>query len=218
MAVRTKVNLYYDILSPYAWFAFESLSRYQNLWELDLQLKPSNIKRIMSESGNIPPIGNAYKRDMFSHDTSRVAQIMELPYQDNYSMENLVRGSTLCMKSLVACQILFPEHLNELTRQSWFGNFAQNVDITDRDNLEMFAELANVPDVKGLLKFSLGDEARAQFIANTKEALDSKCFGVPWMTVENPISGQTESLFGFDRIEMLGSIINKEYRGHNPSS
>lgn len=218
MAVRTKVNFYYDILSPYAWFGFEALCRYQNVWQLDLQLKPLNIKRIMSESGNIPPSTNEYKRDyMISHDVRRISDMMSLPYNpQSYSLSVLQRGSTACMKTLAACQILFPDHLEELSRQSWLGLYYKNIDITASDNIRMFAEAARVPNVDELLLFSQGNEARSQFITNTQEALDSKCFGVPWFTVVNPTSGQAEALFGHDRVEMLGWIIGADYHGQNP--
>ena len=218
MAVRTQVKFYYDILSPYAWFGFESLCRYQQPWDLDLQLRPMNLGKIMAGSGNTPPGMNPSKGSMLSRDVQRAGEMMNLPYKPiaNFAQTLFIRGSLPTLKTLAACQILHPEQLEELTRQAWQGIYSRDIDITDKDNIRGFAEAAGVEDVEGLLEFSNGPEARQQLIDNTSEALASKCFGAPWFTAVNPATGRTEKFFGHDRVEMLGWVIGKEYRGHNP--
>ncbi|XP_004382424.1 glutathione S-transferase kappa 1 isoform X3 [Trichechus manatus latirostris] len=47
------VELYYDVLSPYSWLSFEVLCRYQHVWNVDLQLRPSYIAGIMKDSGSL---------------------------------------------------------------------------------------------------------------------------------------------------------------------
>ena len=111
---------------------------------------------------------------------------------------------------------MYPGHLNELSRQAWLGLYSRHVDITDEQNIIQFAEAAQIPDIDQLMDFSRSTEARQQLIDNTAEALDSKCFGVPWFTVINPSTGRREKFFGSDRIEMLGWVIGKEYMGIHP--
>lgn len=218
MAIRTKVKFYYDVLSPYAWFGFESLCRYQKPWDLDLHLRPMNLGKIMGESGNMPPGMNPSKGSMLSRDVQRVSEMMNLPYKplENFAKTVFIRGSVPCIKTLAACQILYPDHLEELSRQAWLGLYSKDIDITDKNNIKMFAEAAGIPDVDKLIEFSSGPEAREQLIANTNEALESKCFGAPWYTVTNPNTGRREKFFGHDRVEMLGWILGKEYHGHDP--
>jgi glutathione S-transferase kappa 1 len=218
MAVRTQVKFYYDILSPYAWFGFESLCRYQKPWDLDLQLKPMNLGKIMGTSGNTPPGMNPSKGSMLYRDVQRVSEMMDVPYKPlaNFAQTVFIRGSLPTLKALAACQIMYPDHLEELTRQSWLGLYSKDIDITDKDNIIQFAEAAQIPDVDKLIEFSLGGEARQQLIDNTAEALESKCFGAPWYTVTNPNTGRREKFFGHDRIEMLGWVIGKEYMGYHP--
>ena len=36
-----KLELFYDIVSPYSYFAFECLERYRARWQIDLVLRPA---------------------------------------------------------------------------------------------------------------------------------------------------------------------------------
>ena len=218
MAVQTQVKFYYDILSPYAWMGFESLCRYRKPWDLELQLRPVNLGMVMSGSGNKPPGMNPSKGSMFSRDVQRKADMMDLPYKPvaNFAQKVFRRGSLPTLKTLAACQIIYPEHLEELSRQAWLGLYSKDIDITDKNNIKQFAEAARVPDIDKLIEFSLGEGAKQQLIDNTTEALDSKCFGAPWFTVTDPNTGRREKFFGSDRIEMLGWVLGKEYMGHHP--
>uniref|UniRef100_A0A5F8HDR1 Glutathione S-transferase kappa n=1 Tax=Monodelphis domestica TaxID=13616 RepID=A0A5F8HDR1_MONDO len=48
-----KLELFYDVLSPYSWLGFELLCRYQNIWNINLQLRPSFIPGILKDSGSL---------------------------------------------------------------------------------------------------------------------------------------------------------------------
>nr|KAF6469512.1 glutathione S-transferase kappa 1 [Molossus molossus] len=47
------LELFYDVLSPYSWLGFEILCRYQNIWNVSLQLRPTLIAGIMKDSGSL---------------------------------------------------------------------------------------------------------------------------------------------------------------------
>uniref|UniRef100_A0A8C0Q564 Glutathione S-transferase kappa 1 n=2 Tax=Canis lupus familiaris TaxID=9615 RepID=A0A8C0Q564_CANLF len=47
------LELFYDVLSPYSWLGFEVLCRYKNIWNINLQLRPSLIAGIMKDSGSL---------------------------------------------------------------------------------------------------------------------------------------------------------------------
>ncbi|XP_057360843.1 glutathione S-transferase kappa 1 isoform X2 [Manis pentadactyla] len=47
------VELFYDVLSPYAWLGFEVLCRYKNIWNINLQLRPSFLAGVMKDSGSL---------------------------------------------------------------------------------------------------------------------------------------------------------------------
>ena len=218
MAVRTPVKLYYDVLSPYAWFGFESLCRYQKPWNLDLQLKPLSLGHIMKESGNKPPGMNPFKGSMLARDVQRAGEMMHLPYVPltNFADSVFIKGSTSAMRVLAAAQIHSPDHLEELTRQLWLSLYSRQEDITDNQIILKCCQLAG--EGEELMEQSKSGGAKQQMIDNTNEALQSKCFGAPWFTTVNPKSGRVEKFFGHDRVEMLGWVLDKKYVGHNPPS
>ncbi|KAM5255515.1 glutathione S-transferase kappa 1 isoform 3-T3 [Ctenodactylus gundi] len=47
------LELFYDVLSPYSWLGFEVLCRYQNIWNIKLELRPTYIAGIMRDSGSL---------------------------------------------------------------------------------------------------------------------------------------------------------------------
>ncbi|XP_040858326.1 glutathione S-transferase kappa 1-like isoform X4 [Ochotona curzoniae] len=47
------LELFYDVLSPYSWLGFEVLCRYQHIWNVKLQLRPSLLGGIMKDSGSV---------------------------------------------------------------------------------------------------------------------------------------------------------------------
>jgi glutathione S-transferase kappa 1 len=218
MAVRTSVKFYYDILSPYSWFGFETLCRYQKPWNLDLQLRPMNIWKIIKESGNTGPWRNPSKLSFINRDLIMVSEMLGVPYKPigNIAETLSMRGSFPTLKALAACQIMYPDHLEDLSRQSWYGMYSEDIDITDEANIRRFARDAQIPDIDELIRFSNSDEAKQKLADNTAEALESKCYGAPWFIVTHPETGKREKFFGHDRVEMLGWVIGKEYVGYHP--
>lgn len=73
------VKLFYDIISPYSWLAFESLCKYRGLWtKMDLILKPCSIALLFKESGNPPPLFNPLKAAYVAKDCSRAQKIFDV--------------------------------------------------------------------------------------------------------------------------------------------
>uniref|UniRef100_A0A8C9NNX9 Glutathione S-transferase kappa 1 n=1 Tax=Serinus canaria TaxID=9135 RepID=A0A8C9NNX9_SERCA len=50
---RTVVELFYDVISPYSWLAFEALCRYQHIWNIDLRFRPAFLGGIMQQTGSL---------------------------------------------------------------------------------------------------------------------------------------------------------------------
>lgn len=97
-ALRTKVELFYDVVSPYSWFGFEVgsfkgyvifdknlnlsfqvLCRYQPHWKMDLHLRPFFLGGIMKGTGNRPPMMVPNKALYMQKDLLRNAAYFGVP-------------------------------------------------------------------------------------------------------------------------------------------
>ena len=50
-----KLELFYDIVSPYSYLALTTLDRYRALWSMELVLRPAFLGGVMKAVGNVPP-------------------------------------------------------------------------------------------------------------------------------------------------------------------
>ncbi|XP_027051888.1 glutathione S-transferase kappa 1-like [Pocillopora damicornis] len=78
LAKRT-VELFYDVISPYSWIAFEVLCRYRPKWNLDLQFRPFFLGGIMAGSGNRPPAMVPAKGVYMMKDIQRMQEYYGIP-------------------------------------------------------------------------------------------------------------------------------------------
>jgi glutathione S-transferase kappa 1 len=57
----SKITLYYDIISPYTWLAFEVLHRYESIWKIPVDYQPFLLGGVMKATQNVPPGSNPFK-------------------------------------------------------------------------------------------------------------------------------------------------------------
>ena len=50
-----KVEVFFDVGSPYSWMAVEILLRYESLWNVEVVLVPALVGALHRETGNRPP-------------------------------------------------------------------------------------------------------------------------------------------------------------------
>jgi len=115
------LELFYDVLSPYSWLGFEVLCRYKNIWNINLQLRPSLIAGIMKDSGNQPPALLPRKAQYLRNDVRLLGQHVQIPVQfpkDFFSVI-LEKGSLSAMRFLTAVSMEHPEMLEKVSRELW---------------------------------------------------------------------------------------------------
>lgn len=74
MAVRHKVIVYFDVVSPWSRLGVEVLKRYRKPWDLDLTLQPVNLGYVMKFSENRPPISVPNKGIWMNEDMERASK------------------------------------------------------------------------------------------------------------------------------------------------
>ncbi|EUC57858.1 DSBA-like thioredoxin domain protein [Rhizoctonia solani AG-3 Rhs1AP] len=71
---RISIKFCYDIVSPYSYLAFESLTRYRELWNIDLELCPYFLGGVMVAANNRPPMSVKLKGDYLAQEVKRLGE------------------------------------------------------------------------------------------------------------------------------------------------
>lgn len=72
---KIKVELFYDIVSPFTYLQFELLTRQRPQWhKMDLSFVPVSIASVMKRAENHPPLVNEAKRKYMIKDLKRLAE------------------------------------------------------------------------------------------------------------------------------------------------
>uniref|UniRef100_A0A2K5F8H8 Glutathione S-transferase kappa n=1 Tax=Aotus nancymaae TaxID=37293 RepID=A0A2K5F8H8_AOTNA len=204
--VPRTLELFYDVLSPYSWLGFEVLCRYQNIWNINLQLRPSFIGGIMKDSGNKAPALVPRKGQYMANDLKLLRQHIQVPIQfpkDFFSVI-LEKGSLSAMRFLTAVNLEHPEMLENVSRELWMRIWSRAA-----EKAGMSAEQA-----QGLLEKSSTSKVKNQLKETTEAACRYGAFGLP-ITVAH-VDGQTHMIFGSDRMELLAYLLGEKWMGPVP--
>uniref|UniRef100_A0A8C8YGX4 Glutathione S-transferase kappa n=1 Tax=Prolemur simus TaxID=1328070 RepID=A0A8C8YGX4_PROSS len=209
------LELFYDVLSPYSWLSFEVLCRYQNIWNIKLQLRPSLIAGIMKDSGELSSTGSLY---WHRQDIKLLRQHFQIPIQfpKDFISVILEKGSMSAMRFLTALSLEHPEMLEKVSRELWMRVWSRDEDITEPQSILAAAEKAGmtIEQAQGILEKISTPKVRNQLKETTEAACRYGAFGLP-ITVAH-VDGQTHMLFGSDRMELLAYLLGEKWMGPVP--
>uniref|UniRef100_A0A8C6YJF8 Glutathione S-transferase kappa n=1 Tax=Nothoprocta perdicaria TaxID=30464 RepID=A0A8C6YJF8_NOTPE len=128
-AARKLVELFYDVVSPYSWFGFEVLCRYQHVWNIDLRLRPAFLGGIIHATGNKAPGLLPKRGEYMLKDIERMGKYYQVPIK--VSAEHLQRLlgkvplSLGAMRFLTAIDMTQPQFLEPVSREFWIRFWSQ---------------------------------------------------------------------------------------------
>ncbi|XP_060052727.1 glutathione S-transferase kappa 1 isoform X1 [Erinaceus europaeus] len=202
------LELYYDVLSPYSWLGFEILCRYKNIWNVDLQLRPTLIAAIMKDSGNKPPAMLPRKAMYLAKDLERLKQHVQVPIRAPKDFMSVMFEKAVNMEC--------PEKLEKVSRELWMRIWSQDEDITEPQSILAAAEKAGLSaeQARGLLEAMSTPKVANQLKKTTEKVCKYGAFGLP-VTVAH-VDNQTHMLFGSDRMELLAHLLGEKWMGPVP--
>lgn len=220
---RARIQLYYDIISPYSYLAFEALTRYTRtgVWDVELQLCPAALGGVHKIAGvqQITPAVHPLKKANMHREMRRLfaeygieGSIPEThPFE--YNTLGIMRFLRVLQDSgdsalLEACsRRLFDQLFRAHTKPadaSFLGVLAPSL-LTNAKLEQLIAKSVEPENKK-----RLADEAAA--LVQTHGA-----FGFPWIVVQRA-DGAQESWFGSDRFGNIAWWLGEgfEWSGPNP--
>ncbi|MGH0136194.1 UNVERIFIED_CONTAM: hypothetical protein FKN15_059857, partial [Acipenser sinensis] len=211
-ASKILVEFFYDVVSPYSWIGFEVLSRYRNVWDIDLKLRPAFLGGVMHGSGNKPPGLVPNKFLYMTKDLQRLASYCKVPIQapSNPVEAMFEKGSLSAMRFVTAVELHSPELTEQVSRELWRRIWSKDQDITTPESLQEAGEKAGIPadQLQRLLGLAVSQEVKEKLKLVTQEALNHKAFGFPLIVAH--VDGRPEIFFGSDRFELLAHLLGKQ--------
>uniref|UniRef100_A0A8C3W5E1 Glutathione S-transferase kappa n=1 Tax=Catagonus wagneri TaxID=51154 RepID=A0A8C3W5E1_9CETA len=200
------LELFYDVLSPYSWLAFEILCRYKNIWNVDLQLRPSLISGIMKDSGNQPPAMLPRKAAYMKDDIKLLRQFLQVPihFPKEFASVVLEKGSLTAMRFLTSVKLEHPEMLEKVSRELWLRIWSRAAEKAGMSTAQ----------ARGLLERVSTPQVKNQLRETTEAACKHGAFGLP-ITVAH-LDDTTHMLFGSDRMELLAHVLGEKWMGPVP--
>lgn len=218
MSSKKLVELFYDVVSPYTWCAFETLCRYRGPWNMDLKLQPFYLGGIMHGSGNQPPATIPNKARYMMTDLERLAKYFDVPLRPpaNPWEVMVTKGTLQTQRFITAVNMKRPEFTEVLSRALFQRIYVEDVDATEPGSLKAGAVKAGLPqDVidEALARYNT-PEVKNRLKQTTQEALDMGAFGSPFIVAH--VNGKKETFFGSDRFPVLAMVIGEQWKGPLP--
>ncbi|XP_070206648.1 glutathione S-transferase kappa 1-like isoform X2 [Littorina saxatilis] len=206
MTNKKVVEIFFDVVSPYSRFAFETLCRYRPHWDMELRLRPFFLGGVMQGSGNKPPATNASKAAYLMTDLQRCADYfgLELRQPQNFWDVMVTKGTIKTQRFITAVDLKHPQFTEQLSKEMWkriWEQAAQKAGMSEAVIDDALSAM-NSAEVKDTLR------------AVTQEALDLGCFGAPFIVAH--VNGKKEAFFGADRFPILAMVIGETWKGPLP--
>jgi len=197
------LTLWFDVHSPWVYFAAYRIGDLARRHELALVWRPLHLPRLLDAINGVKPLEATPARvAWFEQDIVDHAELYGLPFRQHphYPLRN--------SRALRACQLAADEGRAEaFVTRVLKGYWAEEADITDLDQLARWGEVSGLDPAK-VREAAVSEAFKERIEANTQEAMARGIFGVP--TVDTG----TKLYFGNDRLDLLDYHLS---RGRLPS-
>ncbi|XP_054158096.1 glutathione S-transferase kappa 1-like [Oppia nitens] len=214
---RVLTHLYYDVVSPYSWIAFELLCRYRPQWpSMSLKLKPVFLPAVFKGAGNPTVLENPSKAKYLFNDVHRLGKYYKIPIRipDNFIEVASVKTSLKAMRFITAVDMITDgKSTEDLSRQLSKRVFKSHQDVTLADSLREASQKGglNEKTVEKALVLMEKQEVKDALRKTTDELVSIGGYGVPTIVVH--LADGPELVFGSDRMELIGSLLGEKYVG-----
>lgn len=230
---RIRLELFFDVLSPYTVLCWNTLKQYESLWDLDVKVSPFFLGGVMKMSGNKPPATVAAKGAYMVQDLERQAALFGVPLLQTPSnfFSEAARDVLKCQRTLIAAQqspAVTDTQVTDLitafmhgfhSDKSFRDEESNDIHVNESFVLECCKRVGLTEAVSKQLVASMDSpEVKAELRSNTERAVSQGAFGSPTMVVYPIASDEPMLFFGSDRFEQLAHAINKPYYGVQPNN
>jgi glutathione S-transferase kappa 1 len=212
-----KLELFYDIVSPYSYLALVTLDRYRTTgkWPgFELVLRPAFLGGVMKAVGNVPPATLPQRAPYLLRDIARLSRHIGV----EMTLPEVFPGNTL--NTMRFLRVVDDENDQALLRDVTFAlyraHWGRGEAVDTPEAMVRAAKDAGVEEARAQTwAEKIGDAAvKERLKAATDEAVTRGAFGFPAMFVNK--DGDDEMFFGHDRISLIAAEMGLPWQGHRP--
>uniref|UniRef100_A0A914WZY3 Glutathione S-transferase kappa n=1 Tax=Plectus sambesii TaxID=2011161 RepID=A0A914WZY3_9BILA len=213
MTKRATISLFFDVVSPYAWIGFESLTRYRTVWPIELKLRPYYLGGVMRATGNKPPMLVPAKGMQMAKDLDYQKKYWGIPLNAPSDPFNsmITKGTLLPQRFLTAVNEDAPDFLEAAARELWMRIWSRDEPIDTIDNLKEVAKKIGLPDADKIIGRCNDEKVKQKLTDTTQEAVASGAFGAPWIVLD--VDGKQHCFWGSDRLHIIADLIGEQFPG-----
>eukprot|EP01129_Flabellula_baltica_P000796 TRINITY_DN10748_c0_g1_i1.p1 TRINITY_DN10748_c0_g1~~TRINITY_DN10748_c0_g1_i1.p1 ORF type:complete len:257 (-),score=56.61 TRINITY_DN10748_c0_g1_i1:36-755(-) len=212
---KTKIDFYYDVVSPYSFLAHQILKRYQEAgYDLDIQMKPVLLGGIFNSIKNNAPVDVLAKKVHLRVDVNRASKFYDVPF----SVPGVFPVRTLMhMRILTVLKEIQPEKVQLLSEIFWHYLFVEHADMNSEETLTVCFREADISDdiISAISEKIQEPKYKQALMTATDEAIERGAFGVPTFFVKQE-DGEDEMYFGSDRLEYMMNDVGIPWQRGNP--
>ena len=208
---KIAVDLFYDILSPYSYIAFEVLVRLNKKSDvMDLKLQPSLLGGILNATGNQTPITVAAKAKYMMLDLERMCRYYHIPYKYPATALPVMhqKGSLTAQRLLIAAKENNCEKLQHLSQELYRKLYFEDTNVDEPKNMLNACKNVGFSDSESenLLLLTKDSKIKQILKDQVQLALSYGAFGLP--TCVAHLDFGPEMFFGCDRLPLLAHCLN----------
>jgi 2-hydroxychromene-2-carboxylate isomerase len=170
-----KLTVYIDLLSPFAYLAFQRVQRSPLRGHTDFV--PAFLSGIMLATSNRPPLTVPLKGAYVFHDLKRQAARYDIPLLPSGKPKNFPVSTLYAMRVLCA---LPDERRVDVTAKLYEAFWVHGREIEREDVVDEVVERALGRDVWQQVKPRIATVGKKRLLENTEEAVSKGAFGMPW--------------------------------------
>ncbi|KAF8608002.1 thioredoxin-like protein [Ceratobasidium sp. AG-I] len=176
------VEFYFDIVSPYSYFGFERLCRYEKAWNLAIDLRPVHLGTILRTSG--------------IKDIKRCAQELQLDF--NLDLSSPPTSSFADMCTIAALKTIIPPNGFKIIVAKLFSERVAH-SAPPSDTFACLAPSYISEEVLAQAKtISQNEEFKHSFEIQQSDLVNNYgAFGLPWIVLQRPGETQKECFWGW---------------------
>lgn len=198
MSRKEPIHFYFDLASPYAYLASESIDALGEDVGREVIWKPFVLGAVFKATGNDMPARIKAKAAWMTKDLAMHARVLDVPFR--FPRAFPIRSIALMRALLGAEERGGQRALRKLAHAMYRVYWGEGIDVSSEEGLRLAAERAGM-DADQLVADNDRPELKARLAELTQEAIDAGAFGAPTMIVGDQL------FWGNDRLALMRAVL-----------